>query len=94
MNWNLVCYIILGVALIVALVAFLILFFRTGMKDDLQAYIAEAEKLFPKDIPDYQNKRLQYVLDAFKNKYKWFAWLMNAVKYIAKFCATYKIITK
>ena len=94
MNWNLVCYIILAVALVVALVAFLILFFRTGMKDDLQAYIAEAEKLFPKDIPDYQNKRLQYVLDAFKTKYKWFAWLMNAVKYIAKFCATYKIITK
>lgn len=94
MNWNLVCYIILAVALVVTLVAFLILFFRTGMKDDLQAYIAEAEKLFPKDIPDYQNKRLQYVLDAFKTKYKWFAWLMNAVKYIAKFCATYKIITK
>lgn len=94
MNWNLVCYIILAVALIVALVAFLVLFFRTGMKDDLQAYIAEAEKLFPKDMPDYQNKRLQYVLDAFKKKYKWFAWLMNAVKYIAKFCATYKIITK
>lgn len=94
MNWNLVCYIILAIALVVALVAFLILFFRTGMKDDLQAYIAEAEKLFPKDIPDYQNKRLQYVLDAFKTKYKWFAWLMNAVKYIAKFCATYKIIIK
>lgn len=94
MNWNLVCYIILGVALAVALVAFSILLFRTGMKDDLRACIAEAEKLFPKDMPDYQNKRLEYVLNAFKTKYKWFAFLMDAVKYIAKFCATYKIITK
>lgn len=94
MNWNLFLYILLGVIVLALLVVLTILFFRTGMKDDLQAFIAEAEKLFPKDVPDYQNKRLQYVLDAFKAKYKWVSWLMNAVKYIAKFCATYKIITK
>lgn len=94
MNWNLLLYIILGVIVVILLVLLTILFFRTGMKDDLNAFIAEAEKLFPKDMPDYQNKRLEYVLNAFKTKYKWFAWLMNAVKYIAKFCATYKIITK
>lgn len=94
MNWNLFLYILLGVIVLALLVVLAILFFRTGMKDDLQAFIAEAEKAFPKDVPDYQNKRLQYVLDAFKSKYKWVSWLMNAVKYIAKFCATYKIITK
>lgn len=94
MDANLILYIILGVIILALLIVLTILFFRTGMKDDLQAYIAEAEKLFPKDMPDYQNKRLEYVLNAFKEKYKWVSWLMNAVKYIAKFCATYKIITK
>ena len=94
MNTELLFIIVLGVVIVALLILLAVLFFRTGMKDDLNAFIAEAEKLFPKDIPDYQNKRLQYVLDAFKSKYKWFAWLLNAVKYIAKFCATYKIITK
>lgn len=94
MNTELLFIIVLAVVIVALLILLAVLFFRTGMKDDLNAFIAEAEKLFPKDTPDYQNKRLQYVLDAFKSKYKWFAWLLNAVKYIAKFCATYKIITK
>jgi len=94
MNWNIFLYILLGVLLLAAIVVFTIIFFRTGMKDFLVAKIAEAENLFPKDVEDYQKKRLDYVLNAFKEKYKWFAWLLNAIKFITKFCATFKIIKK
>lgn len=94
MNWNIFLYVLLGILLLAALIVFTIIFFRTGMKDFLVEKIAEAENLFPKTEEDYQKKRLNYVLDAFKEKYKWFVWLLNAAKYIAHFCATFKIIKK
>ena len=94
MDWNIVLYIILGILLVASVVVFLIIFFRTGMKDYLVQLIAEAEKLFPKDVSDYQKKRLEYVLNSFKTKYKWISWLINAAKFISKFCTTFKIIKK
>ena len=94
MNWNIFLYVLFGILLVAAIVVFIIIFIRSGMKDYLVQLIAEAEELFPKDMPDYQQKRLNYVLENFKNKYKWISWLINAVKFIAKFCATFKIIKK
>ena len=94
MNWDIFLYVLLGILLVALIVVLVIIFIRSGMKDYLVQLIAKAEQLFPKDIPDYQKKRLDYVVEAFKAKYKWISWLINVVKFIAKFCATFKIIKK
>lgn len=94
MNWNIFLYVLLGVLLLAALVVAVIIFVKTGMKDYLIQLIGEAENLYPKTEPDYQKKRLQYVLENFKAKYKWLGWLINAAKFIAKFCKKYVITAK
>ena len=94
MNWNIFLYVLLGVLLLAALIVGIILFIKSGMKDYLIQLIGEAENLYPKTEQDYQKKRLQYVLDNFKAKYKWISWLINAAKFIAHFCANYVVKKK
>ena len=48
--------------------------------------ITEAEKLFPKTESDYQQKRLNYVVEAFKEKYKIMAFCLNVKKFIELIC--------
>jgi hypothetical protein len=94
MNWNIFLYILLGILAVALLVVAIIVFIRSGMKDYLIQLIGEAENLYPNTEPGYRNKRLEYVVSHFKEKYKWISWLLNAIKFISKFCANYVVKKK
>jgi len=78
--------IILGVMLLVSIVVIFVELFNGKMKTFIMEKIAEAEKMFPKDVEDYQSKRRNYVIEAFKEKYKIMAIFVNAKKFIELIC--------
>ena len=65
----LITTIVLGVILLATVVFLCIELFNGNMKKFVMEKIAEAEKMFPKDVVDYQEKRRNYVIETFKEKY-------------------------
>ena len=86
----LITTIILGVILLGTLVFLAIELFNGNMKKFVMEKIAEAEKLFPKEIEGYQEKRRNYVIEAFKEKYKIMAFCLNVQKFIELICKLFK----
>lgn len=86
----LISTIVLGVILIGALVFLCIELFNGNMKKFVIEKIAEAEKLFPKEEEGYQEKRRNYVINAFKEKYKIMAFCLNVQKFIELICTLFK----
>lgn len=82
----LITVIVLGVFLLATLVFLIIELCNGKMKAFVMEKITEAEKLFPKTEPDYQQKRLNYVVEAFKEKYKIMAFCLNVKKFIELIC--------
>ncbi len=86
----LISTIVLGVLLLGALVFLCIELFNGNMKKFVMEKIAEAEKLFPKSEADYQEKRRNYVIEAFKEKYKIMSFCLNVKKFIELICKLFK----
>ena len=91
MNYKLlITTIVLGVILLATVVFLCIELFNGNMKKFVMEKIAEAEKMFPKDVEDYQEKRRNYVIEAFKEKYKIMAFCLNVQKFIELICKLFK----
>lgn len=86
----LITTIVLGVILLGTLIFLCIELFNGNMKKFVMEKIAEAEKLFPKEMEDYQEKRRNYVIEAFKEKYKIMAFCLNVQKFIELICKLFK----
>lgn len=86
----LITTIVLGIILLCTLVFLIIELFNGNMKKFVMEKITEAEKLFPKEIEDYQEKRRNYVIEAFKEKYKIMAFCLNIQKFIELICELFK----
>lgn len=86
----LITTIVLGVILLCTLVFLIIELFNGNMKKFVMEKITEAEKLFPKEIEDHQEKRRNYVIEAFKEKYKIMAFCLNIQKFIELICELFK----
>ena len=86
----LITTIVLGVILLATVVFLCIELFNGNMKNFVMEKIAEAEKMFPKDVEDYQEKRRNYVIEAFKEKYKIMAFCLNVQKFIELICKLFK----
>lgn len=86
----LITTIVLGIILLCTLVFLIIELFNGNMKKFVMEKITEAEKLFPKEIEDYQEKRRNYVIEAFKEKYKIMAFCLNIQKFIELVCKLFK----
>ena len=82
----LVTVIVLGVALLGALVLLLIALFNGSMKNFVIEAWNEAEKKFPKTEADYQTKRMDYVVNAVKEKYKLMAFALGVKKFVELLC--------
>lgn len=86
----LISTIVLGVILLATLVFLGIELFNGNMKNFVMEKIAEAEKLFPKDTEDYQERRRHYVIESFKEKYKIMSFCLNVEKFIELICKLFK----
>ena len=86
----LIITIVLGVILLATVVFLCIELFNGNMKKFVIEKIAEAEKMFSKDVEDYQEKRRNYVIEAFKEKYKIMAFCLNVQKFIELICKLFK----
>lgn len=80
----------LGVLLLIAIIFIIIELFNGKMKKFLMEKIAEAEELFPKEKENYQEKRRNYVIEAFKERYKLMSLFLNAKKFIELICKLFK----
>ena len=80
----------LGVILLGTLIFLCIELFNGNMKKFVMEKIAEAEKLFPKEVEGYQEKRRNYVIESFKEKYKIMAFCLNVQKFIEIICKLFK----
>ena len=86
----LITTIVLGVILLATVVFLCIELFNGNMKKFVMEKIAEAEKMFPKDVVDYQEKRRNYVIETFKEKYKIMSFCLNVQKFIELICKLFK----
>lgn len=86
----LITTIVLGLILLATLVFLCIELFNGNMKKFVMKKIAEAEKMFPKDMEDYQEKRRNYVIESFKEKYKIMSFCLNVQKFIELICKLFK----
>ena len=86
----LITTIVLGVILLATVVFLCIELFNGNMKKFVMEKIAEAEKMFPKDVEDYQEKRRNYVIETFKEKYKSMSFCLNVQKFIELICKLFK----
>lgn len=86
----LITTIVLGVVLLATVVFLCIELFNGNMKNFVMEKIAEAEKMFPKDVEDYQEKRRNYVIETFKEKYKIMSFCLNVQKFIELICKLFK----
>lgn len=86
----LITTIVLGLILLATLVFLCIELFNGNMKKFVMKKIAEAEKMFPKDVEDYQEKRRNYVIETFKEKYKIMSFCLNVQKFIELICKLFK----
>ena len=86
----LITTIVLGVILLATVVFLCIELFNGNMKNFVMGKIAEAEKMFPKDVEDYQEKRRNYVIETFKEKYKIMSFCLNVQKFIELICKLFK----
>ena len=86
----LITTIVLGVILLATVVFLCIELFNGNMKKFVMEKIAEAEKMFPKAVEDYQEKRRNYVIKAFKEKYKIMSFCLNVQKFIELICKLFK----
>ena len=86
----LITTIVLGVILLATVVFLCIELFNGNMKKFVMEKIAEAEKMFPKDVEDYQEKRRNYVIKSFKEKYKIMSFCLNVQKFIELICKLFK----
>ena len=86
----LITTIVLGLILLATVVFLCIELFNGNMKNFVMKKIAEAEKLFPKDMEDYQEKRRNYVIESFKEKYKIMSFCLNVKKFIELICKLFK----
>ena len=86
----LITTIVLGIILLATVVFLCIELFNGNMKNFVMEKIAEAEKLFPKDMEDYQEKRRNYVIESFKEKYKIMSFSLNVQKFIQLICKLFK----
>ena len=86
----LITTIVLGLILLATLVFLCIELFNGNMKNFVMEKIAKAEKLFPKDMEDYQEKRRNYVIESFKEKYKIMSFCLNVQKFIDLICKLFK----
>ena len=87
---SLITTIVLGVILLATVVFLCIELFNGNMKKFVMEKIAEAEKMFPKDVVDYQEKRRNYVIETFKEKYKIMSFCLNVQKFIELICKLFK----
>ena len=76
---QLIVLIVVTLALIATVVVAIV---RGDMKKFIEEKMAEAEKMFPKDMEDYQAKRRNYVIEAFNEKYKIMTIILNVKKVI------------
>ena len=86
----LITTIVLGVILLATVVFLCIELFNGNMKKFVMEKIAEAEKMFPKDVEDYQEKRRNYVIETVKEKYKIMSFCLNVQKFIELICKLFK----
>lgn len=86
----LITTIVLGVILLATVVFLCIELFNGNMKKFVMEKIVEAEKLYPKDEENYQEKRMTYVMEAFKEKYKIMSFCLNVQKFIELICKLFK----
>ena len=86
----LITTLVLGVILLATVVFLCIELFNGNMKNFVMEKIAEAEKMFPKDVEDYQEKRRNYVIETFKEKYKIMSFCLNVQKFIELICELFK----
>lgn len=79
----LIALIILGVVIIGAIALIVISIIRGDMKTYIQECMAEAEELY-KDLPkpEKSKKKLQYVIDKVKEKYKLASLFLNIKKFV------------
>lgn len=87
MNYQLLAFVIvLGVFLLASLVFLIIQLCNGNMKKFVMEKIVEAEKLYPKTEENYQQKRMAYVVECFKEKYKIMSFCLNVKKFIELIC--------
>lgn len=86
----LISTIVLGVLLLGTLVFLLIELFNGNMKNFVLEKINEAEKMFPNTEADYQQKRREYVIACFKEKYKIMSFALNVEKFIEMICKLFR----
>lgn len=79
--------IVLGVVALVGIVGLLVAFFRGEMKKFIEEKMTEAEKSGKSGT-----EKLQYVMDAFNEKYKIGAIILNCQKFIEQIIALSKNI--
>ena len=81
----LVALIILGVVIIAGVVTFIIALCKGEVKEYIQQCMAEAEDLY-KDLPkpEKSKKKLQYVIEKVKEKYKFASLFVNIQKFVEK----------
>ena len=79
----LIALIILGVMIIGAIVLIVVSIVRGDMKEYIKECMAEAEELY-KDLPkpEKSKKKLQYVIDKVKEKYKLASLFLNIKKFV------------
>lgn len=81
----LVALIILGVLIIACVATFIIALVNGEVKEYIKQCMAEAEELY-KDLPkpEKSKKKLQYVIEKVKEKYKFASLFVNIKKFVEK----------
>lgn len=82
MENKIIWIIILGILLVVAIVSFIVALCNGSMKKFVIEKMEEAEKKFPKGTENYQANRRNYVIQAFKDKYKIGQFILNVKQFI------------
>lgn len=84
--------VLLGLMIIFAIVTLIISIKNGEFKEFIVEKMAEAEIQFPKEMENYQAKRLNYVIEAVKEKYKIMSLIFNIQKFVEYICKITKKI--
>ena len=78
---EIVMLVILGVGILAGLIGIIVAIVRGDMKKFIVAKMEEAESIY-KDDPDKAKKKLNYVIEAVKEKYKLVELILNIRKFV------------
>lgn len=91
MNDNALATIIaLAIVVIILVVIVIIEIFNGTAKNFILTKMTEAEKMYPKNVDNYQNKRMTYVVEAVKERYKIVAIFVNVKKFVTFVCTLFR----